>query len=93
MTVQLKTQFLRQKMARHLVSSSVEEEGNNFVKFSRQRRFLSPQSNTKVMHPLLSCQVQAGRIHLLSILMTLPWGPAHDAPWETKPNEEGGNLQ
>jgi len=25
--------------------------------------------------------------------MTLPWGPAHDSPWETKPNEEGGNLQ
>ena len=25
--------------------------------------------------------------------MTLPWGPAHDSSWETKPNEENGNLQ
>ena len=29
----------------------------------------------------------------MKYFMTLLWGPAHDSPWETKPNEEGGNLQ
>ena len=58
------TQFLRQKMARHLVSFSVEEEGNCKVLQTKRIPITPIQRQSHASITFMSYQVQAGRIHL-----------------------------
>ena len=79
MAMSPKISFLRQKMARHCCFF-----------FPRGRRHLwsPPDEGNLSIQSHASCKIthvklQAGRMYLWSILMTLPWYPAHDSLWET----------